>query len=89
VERFDDPEAGDVLTCSITVGNTGTAFAIDPATRAITVAGASLNGNDTLTLTVIVIVTDGGGLTDTATVTIEVGEVTGRISEDAFEVLQG
>ena len=79
----NDPNAGDTLTYAITAGNTDDAFAIDGATGAITVAGAPLPTEMVYELTVTV--TDAGGLSDTATVTISVEEPEDRIFADGFE----
>jgi len=71
-----DPDAGDMLTYSITGGNTGGAFAIDTGTGEITVAnGAVLDFETTPSFALTVEVTDSGGLTDTASVTINVNDV--------------
>lgn len=78
-----DPNVGDTLTYAITAGNTGTTFAIDAATGAITVAGAPLTPNAVFDLTVTA--TDGGGLSDTATVRVTVGDAGDRIFADDFE----
>jgi hypothetical protein len=78
-----DPNAADTLTYAITGGNTGNAFAIDAATGAITVAGAPLVANAVFDLTVTV--TDGGGLSDTATARVTVGDATDRIFRDGFD----
>jgi subtilisin family serine protease len=66
-----DADAGDVLTYSITAGNTNGAFAIDPATGAISIAASAevTAANSPFTLTVQV---SDGDLVDTATVTITV-----------------
>ncbi len=71
-----DPDAGDTLTFAVT-GGTGTdAFAVDEQTGQITVADTGLLDFETTpSLTLDVTVTDGGGLTDTATVTINLNNV--------------
>ncbi|QQL45498.1 cadherin domain-containing protein [Sulfuriroseicoccus oceanibius] len=69
-----DPDAGDSASFAITSGNTGGAFAIDSATGAITTA-AALDYETTSSYTLGVSVTDGGGLSDAATVTIAVTNV--------------
>ncbi|QQL43871.1 cadherin domain-containing protein [Sulfuriroseicoccus oceanibius] len=66
-----DPDAGDSASFAITSGNTGGAFAIDAVTGAITTA-AALDYETTNSYTLGVSVTDGGGLTDTATVNVSV-----------------
>ena len=70
-----DPDAGDTISYAITGGNTDGAFAID-ANGQITVADGSLLDHETApSRTLTVTVTDAGGLTDTATVTIGVTDV--------------
>ena len=81
----DDADAGAVLTYAITGGNTGAAFAIDPATGAITAAtpAAVIIGTFTLTVTV-----SDGTDSDTATVTITVeggAPLPDLIFRDGFE----
>jgi hypothetical protein len=66
-----DPDAGEVLSYAITAGNTGGAFAIDAGTGAITVANLSaLDPATTPVFSLTVEVTDSGGLSDDATITI-------------------
>ena len=62
-----------ILDYSITAGNTGNAFAIDPATGAITTA-AALDYETTPAYTLTVDVTN-GATSDTATVTVDVTDV--------------
>ncbi|MFC4992456.1 cadherin domain-containing protein [Rubritalea tangerina] len=69
-----DPDAGDSLSYSILSGNTGGAFAINSSTGALTVA-TSLNYEAVASYTLTVQVQDAGGLTDTATVTVNVTDV--------------
>ena len=67
-----DPDAGDTRSFAITGGNTGNAFTINPSTGAITVANsAALDFDETPRFTLSVRVTDVGGISDTATVTID------------------
>ena len=72
-----DEDADDTLTYSITEGNTGSVFAIDGETGAITVAGAlDYETEESYTLTVQA--SDGHPTmegTDTATVTVTVTDV--------------
>ncbi len=71
----DTTAPNNTLTFAITSGNTGGAFAIDNSGK-ITVADSAvldLETNPTFTLTVHV--TDGGGLVDTANVTIDLSEI--------------
>jgi len=81
-----DPDAGDTASYAITAGNTGGAFAIDATTGAITVANASaLDFETTPVFTLTVQVTDAGGLTGTATVTVSLSDVDERpIAFDAW-----
>jgi uncharacterized repeat protein (TIGR01451 family) len=71
-----DPDAGDSLSFAITAGNTGSTFAINPATGQITVNDNSLlnfETNPSFSLTVQV--TDTGLLSSSATVTINLTNV--------------
>lgn len=71
-------DAGQVLTFVIVDGNTGGAFAIDPATGAITVANSeAVDFESTPTFALTISVTDNGSpaLSDTATVTIALADV--------------
>ena len=71
-----DPDAGDTLTYSIAGGNIGNAFAINSSTGQITVANAAaLDFETTATFTLTVQVQDAGGLTDAATVTINLTDI--------------
>ena len=77
-----DVDAGDTLTWSITAGNPNgdgdgtSAFAIDDGTGEITVADAGdLDFEHTAQHALTVQVEDAGGLTDTATITIDVNDV--------------
>jgi VCBS repeat-containing protein len=68
-----DPDTGDSLTYAITAGNTGDAFAIDGSTGEITVDnGGAIDYDTTPTFTLTVVVTDTGGMTDTATAQVTV-----------------
>ncbi len=68
-----DPDAGDNLTFSITGGNSGTPFAINPSSGQITVNDSTkLNADTTPTYNLTVQVLDSGNLPDTATITINV-----------------
>ena len=73
---FTDPDVGQTHTFAITAGNTGGAFAIDPSTGQITVAGG-INYEVTPSFSLTVQVTDGGSpnLSGTATITIGVIDV--------------
>ena len=80
-----DPDAGDTLTYAITTGNEAGAFNIDPATGAITVVdSAPLDFETTESFPLTVTVTDSGGLTDEAAVTINLEDVNeAPVAEDA------
>lgn len=69
-----DEDSGQVKTYSITQGNTGGVFSIDPSTGRIIVAVASLDFETTPTYQLTVRVADNGNpaLSDTATVTVRV-----------------
>ncbi|HSA80753.1 MAG TPA: cadherin domain-containing protein [Geminicoccaceae bacterium] len=67
-----DPDAGDSLTYAL-LDDAGGRFAIDPATGAITVADGSLLDYETAGQhSVVVQVTDAGGLSDTETFSVTV-----------------
>jgi hypothetical protein len=68
-----DPNDVEVLTYSITGGNDDSVFGIDSADGTITVANATrLDAETTPSYELTVQVTDNGGLTDSATVTVSV-----------------
>ena len=79
-----DENSDDMLTYSITTGNTGSVFAIDDETGSITVA-AALDHETEPTYTLTVQVDDGNDGTDTVEVTISVTNV----AEDAPPVPSG
>jgi VCBS repeat-containing protein len=84
-----DEDTGQSLTYSITAGNTGSAFAINPATGQITVANAiSYETTPAYSLTVQVQDNGAGNLTDTATVTITVNDLNEQplIAPQSFNV---
>lgn len=64
-------DAGDTLSYSITAGNTGGAFSINSSTGIISVS-AALSYATTPTYNLTVLVTDSGGLTASATITVNV-----------------
>lgn len=76
-----DPDAGETFTYTITGGNPGPTFNIDPDTGIITVAStADLDFETTPTYNLTVQVEDSGGatgnpLTDTATITVNLDDV--------------
>ncbi|GAA5497575.1 hypothetical protein Rhal01_03771 [Rubritalea halochordaticola] len=69
-----DPDTGDSAAYAITAGNAGGAFVINSTSGAITTA-TGLDYETTALYSLTVQVTDGGGLTDTATVTVNVTDV--------------
>ena len=73
---FTDPDAGQTQNFAITAGNTGGAFALDPATGAITLA-APVDFETTPSYSLTVEVTDDGtpALTGSATITVNVANV--------------
>ena len=71
-----DPDAGDTLSYAVTGGNPGGAFAIDAATGEITVNDSTqLDFETTPVYNLAVTVTDAGGLTNTAAVTVTLTNV--------------
>ncbi len=71
-----DPDVGDTLTYTITGGTGMGIFALNPSTGILTVANAAALDYETITsYTLDILVTDTGGLTDTATITINVLDV--------------
>ena len=75
-----DPDSGDTVRYSITGGNTNNLFAIDSATGALTFVGSDSGDYEgsprpTYSLTVEARDRAGGGLADTATVTVNVADV--------------
>ena len=71
-----DPDAGDSLTYAITSGDPGNAFGIDSATGEITVNdSAQLDFETTPVFNLTVTVTDSGGLTDDAAVTVKLANL--------------
>ncbi|HDZ20438.1 MAG TPA: DUF4347 domain-containing protein [Phycisphaerae bacterium] len=72
-----DVDAGDSLTYSITAGNGDGVFAINSSTGQITVAdNTNLDYETTTSYALAVQVEDTGALTDTATITVNVTDVT-------------
>jgi hypothetical protein len=71
-----DPDAGDTLTYTITSGNTDGAFAINSVNGEITVANqAALDFETNPTFSLAVHVEDTGGLSDTALIVVNLGNV--------------
>ncbi|MEQ8427487.1 MAG: Ig-like domain-containing protein, partial [Gammaproteobacteria bacterium] len=66
---------GDAITYSITNGNTGGAFAIDPVTGVITVANSGALDFETNPTFTLEITGSDGSLSDTATVTINLNDI--------------
>ncbi|MFC4991768.1 cadherin domain-containing protein [Rubritalea tangerina] len=81
-----DPDAGDSVSYAIIAGNTGSAFAIDSNTGEITTA-AVLDFETLASYTLTVEVTDGGGLSDSATVTVTVTNVQESIFRSNWQAL--
>ncbi|MES2997215.1 MAG: cadherin domain-containing protein [Verrucomicrobiota bacterium] len=87
-----DADAGDTHSWSITAGNTGGAFAINPATGAITVA-QPLDANVKRLYSLTVRATDSGDITGDATVKVSVFSMQGITADsdgdgysNAFEI---
>ena len=71
-----DPDAGDTRSFAVTGGTGQTAFAVSASTGVITVADrAQLDFETRPSFTLNVTATDGGGLSDTAVVTINLTDV--------------
>jgi len=70
-----DPDVADILTYSITAGNTGSAFAIDNNGWITVNNSAALDFETNPTFTVTVEVDDGNGGIDTDTVTISLNDI--------------
>ncbi len=72
----NDPDAGDMLTYSIAAGNGDGAFAINAATGELTIADTSLLDYEvTTSRQVDVTVSDNEGLSDSATITLNLTDV--------------
>ena len=70
-----DPDAGDVLSYAILSGNTGGAFAIDAAGQITVANSAALDFETVPVFSLSVAVVDAGGLSDTATVSVNLNNV--------------
>lgn len=70
-----DPDVGDTRVYAITGGSGAGLFAINATTGQITTTTSTLNYEAVSSYTLDLIVTDAGGLSDTVTVTINVGDV--------------
>ncbi|GAA5497401.1 hypothetical protein Rhal01_03595 [Rubritalea halochordaticola] len=68
-----DPDAGDVLNYEITSGNTGGAFSINGTGEIATTM--PLNYEELSSYSLTIAVTDAGGLSDTATITVSVTDL--------------
>ncbi|RMF83424.1 MAG: cadherin repeat domain-containing protein, partial [Planctomycetota bacterium] len=82
-----DPDEGDTLTVTVTGGSGAGKFNVDPASGEITTAvGLNHEVQDSYTLETLV--TDSGGLTDTATLLINVNDLNEApvIENQAFNV---
>ena len=66
---------GDTVTYNITAGNTGNAFAIDPATGVISVNDSAALDFETQSNYSLTVEASDGALTDTTTVNINIGDV--------------
>ena len=78
-----DPDAGNTLSYAIVGGNAGGAFSIDAATGQLLVANAAtLDFETNPSIALRVQVTDSGtpGLTDTATVTVQLNDMTESVA---------
>ena len=83
-----DPDVGDSLTYSLS-NNANGAFAID-ANGVVTVADSSkLDFETNPVQTIVVVVTDKGGLTDTRTVTIDLSNVNEKPTITGFNFANG
>lgn len=71
---------GTAITYSITAGNTGGAFAINPATGQITVNSSAVLNRESISSFTLTVQASDGTLTDTATITINLNDV------DEFDV---
>jgi VCBS repeat-containing protein len=69
-----DPDAGDVLSYAIVAGDPSGAFAIDAAGLITVANSAALDFETTPVFTLDVLVTDAGGLTASATVTVNLSD---------------
>ena len=92
-EDQDATAPNNVLTYSITDGNTNDTFAISSSTGAITVNGEDkIDFETTAVYTLTVQVADGGNpsLTDTATITVNVNDVNEAptLADETFELLE-
>ncbi len=86
-----DQDAGDTRSYAIIGGTGATAFAIDVTTGEITVADYSQLDYETATsFTLNIQVTDLGGLTDTATLTIQLSDIneTPSINDQTLEIAE-
>lgn len=74
--QAEDPDQGDSLTYSFRGGNIGDTFALDSSTGELTVNNPALLDYETRTVfNLTVRVTDGGGLYDEASITVNVEDV--------------
>ena len=74
IVEAEDPDSNHELTYAIIAGNEDKRFSIDPLTGEITVTG-DLNYEVTPSYDLTVQVTDIGGLSETATITIDVNDI--------------
>lgn len=79
-----DPDTGDMLTYSITGGNTGNAFTIDPSTGEIVVNDTTSIDFEVATSYALRIEVSDGELTDVATATVMITDVEPMIADQTF-----
>lgn len=77
-----DPNSGDILTYSISGGNSGNIFSINQSTGAISLTSGNLNHEAVSQYQLTVTVTDQTNLSSTATITIQVLDVNENPSID-------
>ncbi|MFM9963794.1 MAG: Calx-beta domain-containing protein, partial [Planctomycetaceae bacterium] len=83
-------DPGDVLTYSILSGNTGGAFAINSSSGQLTVANSAvLDFETTPSFSLTVRVQDAGGLSDTATITINLNNLQATLSINDVSQAEG
>jgi hypothetical protein len=88
---FSDQDVADTATYTITAGNLGGAFAIDASGRLLVADSAALDFETTPSFSLTVEVRDGAGLTDTATVTVNLSGVNEgpALTSNTLSVTQG
>ena len=88
---FADQDVGDTATYTITAGNLGGAFSIDALGQLRVANSAALDFETTPSFSLTVQVQDAGGLTDTATVTVNLSGVNEApaLASNTLTVMQG